>query len=113
MIEEVYILDKNGDILTPTKRIKHINKLLQTNQATVINNNPFIVKLAYNAHETEQSILKKIEKFKKGMKDEAVLGRKITIYHEAFTRAISGVIDYLGIYFVVMIVMKLIIFWSN
>ena len=52
----VYVVDKKGNPLMPTKRCEKVAYLLKTKKAIVINNNPFTIRLKYETPNITQSI---------------------------------------------------------
>ena len=49
MQKNIYILDKEGKPLMPSKRYKHIRKLLETKKAKIVRYKPFQVQLLYDS----------------------------------------------------------------
>lgn len=45
----VYVLDKGGSPLMPTKRFGHVRKLLKTGQAKAVSTKPFVIQLLYES----------------------------------------------------------------
>ena len=44
----VYVLDRKGNPLPPTKRCRHVRKLLEEGKAVPVKNNPFTIRLKYD-----------------------------------------------------------------
>ena len=52
----IYVLNRNNQPLMPTKRARHVRKLLDTGKAVVLNSNPFTIKLKYETKNILQSL---------------------------------------------------------
>lgn len=50
----IYVLNKKGKPLMPTKRQSHVRKLLKAKLAVVVNGNPFIIRLKYETPDITQ-----------------------------------------------------------
>ena len=56
MDDYIYIIDKHGHPLVPTKRKRKIQKLLKNGMAHVVRHTPFTVQLLYNTDHVEQPL---------------------------------------------------------
>lgn len=59
MEQYVYVLDKKGRPLMPTKRYGHVRRLLRSNKAVAVNNKPFTIRLKYEpeTHVTQDVVV--------------------------------------------------------
>lgn len=57
----VYVLDVNGQPLMPTERCGYVRKLLKSNKAQVVSDNPFTIQLLYETENNTQDIDLKID----------------------------------------------------
>ncbi|MEG1924158.1 MAG: RRXRR domain-containing protein [Ruthenibacterium sp.] len=53
----VYVLNKNGNAIMPTKRYGHVRYLLNNKKAVVVNNKPFTIKLKYEVDDKTQPLI--------------------------------------------------------
>ena len=51
----IYIISKNGKPLMPSKRYRHVKKMIREGKATKISSKPFVVKLNYDTPEIVQT----------------------------------------------------------
>lgn len=52
----IYVLNKKGKPLMPTKRQSHVRKLLKAKKAVVVNGNPFTIRLKYETSDVTQAL---------------------------------------------------------
>jgi hypothetical protein len=52
----VYVLDKDGTPLMPTKRFGHVRKLLKFGQAKAVSTKPFVIQLLYKSTKYTQPL---------------------------------------------------------
>ena len=55
-MDKVYVQDKNGNPLMPTKRFAHVRRLLKEEKATVAVGRPFTIRLNYDTEECVASL---------------------------------------------------------
>ena len=52
----VYVLDKNGATLMPTKRFGHVRRMLKSGQAKAVSTKPFVIQLQYESTKYTQPL---------------------------------------------------------
>ena len=52
----VYVLNKDGSPLMPTKRFGHVRRMLKSGQAKAVSTKPFVIQLLYDSTEYTQPL---------------------------------------------------------
>ena len=52
----VYVLDKDGNPIMPTKRFGHVRRLLKSGQAKAVSTKPFVIQLLYESTKYTQPL---------------------------------------------------------
>lgn len=78
----VYVLNKNGNPLMPTKRFGHVRKLLNSGQAKAVSTKPFVIQLLYESDNYTQPLYGGTDPGRTNI-GEAVVNQKGEVVYEA------------------------------